>query len=780
MYMMRKLAIAMVATGAMGSTGMANALGLGEITMHSALNQPLHAEVELLSVKNLDAWEIKPTLANGADFDKAGVERFYFLTDLSFDVQINDDGKAFVTIKSKKPVIEPFVNFLVEVNWPSGRLLREYTLLLDPPVFDEEAPSLLQSDETDNVTYAEETEAAPSVVTKAEVVGLKAAPGTYVVGESDTLWEVAMRVRPSKQVSPQQTMLALQTLNPKAFVHGNINLLKQHQVLRIPTLEDIQKKNKSESITEVAKQNKDFANKQFSKPVASAQIDARKQGADQPAVAETATTGELKLLASSEKEGTASGELGDDRDELENELAITLEQLDENSRENDDLRNRMGSLEEQLQTLQRLIALKDDQLAAMQAGASAEEVASIAATEETPVEEVVSEITEDALTEENAETNAEDVVVDELASEEVLAEGASDELVADESESEFAEDGAAVEGNEVVESQEQDLNFQQEAVAEPVVDAPVEPVAPAPQGIMQIAQQYLWQIAAGLAALILALLAIALRKRKENNDESEFDDAQSFDESENYDEHEHFDEFEEGYDELPDELSSEDSVDMGDFDLDVDMDSTADLAFDEEIVDLAEDEQVVAQTSDALSEADIYIAYGRFDQASELLTNALLSEPARTDLRLKLMEVLVETNDAAAFVEHESQLVNLTDEEKLQAESLKSRISIPTAAAAVDEVSLDELTLDDEITLDDELTLDDEITLDDELTLDDEITLDDELTLDDEITLDDELTLDDEIVLDGGIEELTLSEESDSMMELEEVPELDDALLLDD
>src|SRR5690606_28556578 len=79
-------------------------------------------------------WEIKPALANQADFDRAGVERVFFLTGITFRV----DGNR-ILLTTREPVNEPFLNFLVELNWPAGRVLREYTVLLDPPVFQEES-----------------------------------------------------------------------------------------------------------------------------------------------------------------------------------------------------------------------------------------------------------------------------------------------------------------------------------------------------------------------------------------------------------------------------------------------------------------------------------------------------------------------------------------------------------------------------------------------------------------------------------------------------------------
>ena len=111
------------------------ALGLGDITVRSALNQPLNAEIELLSVRPGELEDIKASLASTEAFAQAGVERSFILTQLRFQVEKHKDGKPYLKVTTEQPVQEPFLNYLVEVNWASGHVLREYTVLLDPPTF---------------------------------------------------------------------------------------------------------------------------------------------------------------------------------------------------------------------------------------------------------------------------------------------------------------------------------------------------------------------------------------------------------------------------------------------------------------------------------------------------------------------------------------------------------------------------------------------------------------------------------------------------------------------
>lgn len=108
------------------------ALGLGDITVHSGLNQPLKADIALIDVGGLTQNDLSVSLATADEFAQAGVERVFFLNDLKF-IPILHGNRQMIRVTSSKPVNEPFVNFLVQLNQPNGRLLREYTVLIDPP-----------------------------------------------------------------------------------------------------------------------------------------------------------------------------------------------------------------------------------------------------------------------------------------------------------------------------------------------------------------------------------------------------------------------------------------------------------------------------------------------------------------------------------------------------------------------------------------------------------------------------------------------------------------------
>src|SRR5690606_23105067 len=133
----------------------------------SSLNQPLEAEIELVSVRDLGQAEILPALAKPSDFEKAGVERVQFLSDLKFNVVFKDSNKAVIRLTSNRPVREPFLNFLVEVVWPNGRLLREYALLIDPPMFTSDRPAAIAPAATESRPQVSRTPSAPRTVASA-------------------------------------------------------------------------------------------------------------------------------------------------------------------------------------------------------------------------------------------------------------------------------------------------------------------------------------------------------------------------------------------------------------------------------------------------------------------------------------------------------------------------------------------------------------------------------------------------------------------------------------
>jgi pilus assembly protein FimV len=137
--MLKRLALAL-AVFAWWLPAQVFALGLGNIEMKSALNQPLDARIELLRAREGELKDLSVALASVDTFRRAGIERPAFLSQLKFEVMSNPGGTPFIQVSSPQPITEPFLNFLIEVNWPNGRLLREFTVLVDPPVLTDTPP----------------------------------------------------------------------------------------------------------------------------------------------------------------------------------------------------------------------------------------------------------------------------------------------------------------------------------------------------------------------------------------------------------------------------------------------------------------------------------------------------------------------------------------------------------------------------------------------------------------------------------------------------------------
>ncbi len=673
--MVRKLAAALLGVGVF-IPGLANALGLGEIKLKSALSEPLDAEIELVQVRELTSTEILPGLASNEDFNAAGVERYPFLTDLRFEVVIGDKGRSYIKVRSRKPIKEPFLNFLVEVNWPAGRLLREYTMLVDPPIYSaKKAESVRQAQAApaprpapapvSQSQPASESPAAPAYTSApAEDVG---GGGDHRINANDSLWSIAQNLKPSSAVTVQQTMIALQRYNPDAFIDGNINLLRRGQVLRAPTEAQAQEISSREAIEMVAEQNRlwreRIGRKTDAAPEAQ-QMDLSGRTADRPAPTDRVRDdGRLKLLAGSAAtadsgQGGSEGGSG----ELRNKLAQAEENVDKFKLENEDLKVKMSDLQDQLKTSEKVLSLKDQQIAALQAKLaeleSLEQAAAAAPAEEpvvaTPPADMapVSAAVEEPVAETPVEPEVTPVSPDvDFNYQEDTAAQAPDAAQPESMETPAEE--MPVAEPEVAEPEVSESALVMEESVEPVVQQPPAEVAPQPApapepGLLsQLMSNPLYLgIGGGAIVLILAVVLMAARRKKQE---------ESFDESIDED----F-QLPEARNELQD-------------DLDVDLGEPVLQAAEEEEAPV---EETVPQTSDVLGEADIYIAYGRYPQAIEMLQKAAEKEPNRADIRMKLCEVCADAKEPQTFMTHYRALQALGATALLaKADELRARVA---------------------------------------------------------------------------------------------------------
>ncbi len=197
----------------------ANALGVKDIKVFSALNQPLKARIALVSIKDLDPQDIRVRLAAPEKFEKAGIGRPYFLTRLKFETIVKADGTGHIQVISRDIVREPYLDFLLEISWRGGSLIKEYAILLDPV-------TMRQATVTPIKKRTPKQKSPTPPAEKKQTYG--------PVKKAETLWVIAQRTRPDRSIPIKQMIMAIHRDNPNAFVRGNINLLKQGATLNIP------------------------------------------------------------------------------------------------------------------------------------------------------------------------------------------------------------------------------------------------------------------------------------------------------------------------------------------------------------------------------------------------------------------------------------------------------------------------------------------------------------------------------------------------------------------
>ena len=688
MLQVRKLVLA-VAVATAFSSSLSHALGLGDLSVKSSLNQPLEAEISLLEVRDLTSVEIKTQLASPEEFSKAGVDRQFFLTGLKFTPVLNANGKSVIRVTSANPVKEPYLNFLVEILWPNGRLLREYTLLLDPPLYNPQQivyapqPATIVSSSRPAASV-QQTARSPQQTTAVTSQPVRQASnamqGTeYRVQKNDTLWEIAARVGGNAAV--HQTMLAIQDLNPNAFLDGNINRMKSGQVLRLPTEQEIGVRSRAEAIAQVAQQNTNWKTERVAQTGAERQLDAthRNEAGVAPAAVEKADN--LRLVADAPGQAEQAADQGSAANvkAVQDQLAITKERLDSTALENADLKGRVEDLNSQLEKLQRLIELKDNQLAQLQNAVDTTDttlapVETAAVTVADVVEPAIEAVVDTAVVEPTIETVADAAIVEPAAVEPVVEQEQLEPVVPEQVE---------VEPEPVVEPVIQPQTEVSVPVAEPVLEE---------ESLLDQVMNDPMLLAAGGGAAVLALLLLLMTiSRRNARKEAEFYDAQLNNMQDN-----------EG---LQSAVAGEaiDTDFLSNNDLEK-ADASTEAPFAEEFDFEAQvtESQFKQHAVDSLAEADSYISFGRFNQAADVLSKAVDQEPQRIDLRLKLVEVYADLEDRDGF---SRQIQDITEIGGATAELAQVKARYPQMFDAeqvdnldlnndFDDFNLDDLTLD--------------------------------------------------------------------------------------
>lgn len=377
------------------------AAGLGKITVLSSLGQPLKAELEVTANRD-EALSLIARVASIDAFRQAGIEYSPALINLRFSKEIKErGGRRFIELSTDRPLNEPFIDMLVELNWASGRLVREYTFLLDPPELAAMAPppAPVASPVAEAVPAAKPAsveaqtrpvpESRPPVAAERVAVpaAKPAAAATRTVVAGDTLGKIAAQTMPSG-VSLDQMLVSLFRSNQDAFDGGNMNRLKAGKILSIPDAETASKVSAGEARKEVVAQAVDFnAYRQRLAGVAAAGP-VRDEAAKQEAKGKIAPRVDDKAPAPAGKDKLEVSRTESPRDAkgkpLQGRIASLEEDLVARDRALKEASSRIAELEKNLNDLKKLAELKSKGGAELQAAAQAAKPAPVAAKKPEP------------------------------------------------------------------------------------------------------------------------------------------------------------------------------------------------------------------------------------------------------------------------------------------------------------------------------------------------------------------------------------------------------------
>lgn len=370
-----------------------HAAGLGKITVLSALGQPLKAELEVTATQD-EAPSLAVKIAAADAFRQAGIEYSPALATLRFSREIKErSGRRYLEVSTDRPLNEPFIDMLVELSWASGRLVREYTFLLDPPdLVSRTAPAPIVAPEVrteppmarpaEKAAVTTPTEARPVIDSRPPVSMMpaekrtaeSAAGSSRTVVSGDTLGKIAAQTKP-EGVSLDQMLVALFRSNREAFDSGNMNRLKAGKILSIPDAETASRVAAGEARSEIVAQAADFNAYRKRLAAAAAAEPAKDQGARQavsgkiaPKVEDKAplATGKDKLEVSrTEAAKDAKGR------PLQGRIAVLEEDLVSRDRALKEAGSRIADLEKNINDLKKLAEMKSQVGADLQKQAQA-------------------------------------------------------------------------------------------------------------------------------------------------------------------------------------------------------------------------------------------------------------------------------------------------------------------------------------------------------------------------------------------------------------------------
>lgn len=639
---MRKHVLAsMVAAATMGffTPLTSHAFGLGKIEVKSALNEPFKAEIGLTALRAEEKDNLQVKLASEDEFKRAGLDRSLLLNQLQFDI-IERGGQDKILVTSKQSIKEPFLDFLLAATAGSGVLIREYTVLLDPPEY-VMAESRSSTAATSAIADKPVASTEPTTTRYQYAQSSSGFDGSsYDVKRSDTLWNVALATRPSSSVSVHQMMMALLKANPTAFNNNNVNGLKAGVTLQIPSQSDIQSLSKTQAQAAFAEQNEAWKNRnqpavttvtendagEESQPeeTNSAENTTEQAEATAEMAEDVATSGEestaagtpdsnadahLQLVApeddvSSEDDAQPNAEGNDELKRLNEQLTLAQETIEAQTQENIDFKSRMDAMEEQLETMRRLISLKDADMARLQSlleeedPALAAEAASVLQANDSGVASPASDpVTEESMAGDKA------MPTEEMSG--TTADENTEQNTDTDTDSEQGSEMSQEQADDIVSKTAKALNMD-EAQVQSTVDK-----------VKQFVADNKLPVAAGLLLILLVLWLIARR----SNREVTWDEAVQ--------------KMDKGHKE---ETPAPTVV------APVQDESITDAPLEEE----PEQEKTVGEL---VEQADMFVGYADYVQARTSLEQARAIEPNNTLVAYKTLFVMYKQNQTAEFVE---------------------------------------------------------------------------------------------------------------------------------
>jgi pilus assembly protein FimV len=374
----------------------AEAAGLGRLTVISGLGEPLNAEIELISTTPEELSTLTASIAPEEAYEIQGIERAGIHNAIKIDVDKKSGGTPVLKLSTRQPVSEPFLDMLIQVDWATGRLLREYTVLLDPPGYDSQ-----QS--TSTATAPVVTPSAPAVAAGKQAdsgfsdrppsptdTSAEETPEDRETVRGDTLSSIAREMQVDG-ISLEQMLVGLYRANKEAFVDGNMNRLKVGEIIRAPSVEELTTIGQREAVQEIRVQTADWNayrnqlagivadSEATSEDVSNQSTSGRITGPAEDRAAASDAEQDVVKLSKSDTSNTTNKNLQDRLSALQEEVTARENSLQEAN-------ERTAALEKQIQDMQELLAIKNEALANAQMTATGQNSPTVNTDPATPAQ----------------------------------------------------------------------------------------------------------------------------------------------------------------------------------------------------------------------------------------------------------------------------------------------------------------------------------------------------------------------------------------------------------